>query len=144
MLHTKTGSIYRVVLACFIAVAFVFALTWPQYAKYHNTAKARQAGELAKALAFAEETYKQQSGAYTPDFRLLEMSLDCPLIQTADGPVLDCEEYIYSLQDSRFIRAAHKKLPVWLHVTMPEGTLSCHYPAEDWAGSDLCRRLERI
>ena len=143
MLHTKTGSISRIVLACFIGLAFLFALIWPQYAKHRNTVHAKNAGEFAKALAFAEETYKQQNGVYTPDFRLLDITLDCPLLQTADGPVLDCAEYVYSLQDN-LIRAEHKQLHVWLHVSIPQGDLSCHYPPQDWAGIDLCRRLAGI
>lgn len=143
MLHTKTGSISRIVLACFIGVAFVFALAWPQYAKRRNAVHAHKAGEFAQTLAAAEETYKQQTGAYTPDFRKLNVPLDCPVLQTADGPVLDCEEYVYSLQDN-LIRAEHKQLQMWLHVSIPQGEVSCHYPDQDWAGTDLCRRLERI
>ena len=141
MLHTKTGSIYRVILACFIGVAFVFALSWPQISKYRNTLHARRAGEFAKKLAAAEEVYKQQTGNYTPDFRLLGLDLTCPVLQTADGPVLDCAEYSYSLQEDSLIRAEHKELPFWLHITVPQGILSCHHPQGDWAGTDLCRRL---
>lgn len=144
MLHTKTGSVYRVVLGCFIGVAFAFALAWPQVSKYRNTARAKQAGEFAKKLAAAEEIYKQQTGNYTPDFRLLGVTLDCPIDRTADGPVLDCAEYIYSLQENSFIRAEHKHLPVWLEVAIPNGPVNCQHPPEDWAGSDLCGRLVKI
>ena len=112
MLHTKTGSVYRVVLGCFIGMAFVFALAWPQVSKYKNASRAKQAGKFAKQLASAEEIYKQQTGNYTPDFRLLGITLDCPTDLTADGPVLDCAEYIYSLRENSFIRAEHKHLPV--------------------------------
>lgn len=144
MLHAKTGSVYRVILGCFIGVAFVFALSWPQVSKYRNAVRAREAGKLARQLAGAEETYKQQTGKYTPDFRLLDISLSCPVIQTADGPVLNCAEYNYSLRENRFLRAEHKQLAVWLEVPIPDGEVTCHYPPEDWAGSDLCSRFKQI
>lgn len=144
MTDFRRGSVYRVVLAIFIGLAFLFALTWPQYTKHRNVNHARQAGEVARALAFAEETYKQQYGSYTPQFQLLEITAHCPLLQTADGPVLDCTEYTYQLQANQKIRATHKHLPVWLEVTLPGEELSCQHAPGDWAGADLCGRLNRI
>lgn len=144
MLHSIRGSVSRLVLGGLIILAFIFALCWPQYAKRRDVSRASQAGKFARSLAFAEETHRQQTGAYTPDFRLLEMTLDCPLLQTADGPVLDCPEYVYSLQQNALIRAEHKQLPVWLTVSIADGALTCHHPPEDWAGTDLCNRLARI
>ncbi len=144
MFDSNRGSVSRLVLGGLIILAFIFALIWPQYAKRRDTRRAQQAGEFARLLAFAEETYKQQNGSYTPDFRLLEVTLECPLLQTADGPVLDCPEYAYSLQQNAFIRAEHKHLSVWLEVSLAGQTLSCKHPPEDWAGTDLCNRLARI
>ncbi len=144
MLHSKHGSTSRLVLGGFIILAFIFALCWPQYAKHRDTRRAQQAGSFAQSLAFAEETYQQKTGSYTPDFRLLDVTLECPILQTANGPVLDCPEYTYSLQQNAFIRAEHKHLPIWLEVSVTDKKLSCQHPDNDWAGTDLCARLSRI
>ena len=144
MLHTQTGSIYRVILACLIALAFVFALLWPQADKRRNTAQARQAAQLVKALAFAQATYRQQQGDFTSDLRLLEVPLSCPLAHTANGPVLDCPEYTYSLLPGGLVRAEHKHLPVWLEAIAGQDRVSCHHAPEDWAGEDICKRLAEI
>lgn len=143
MLHNQRGSIYRLILGCLIGVAFLFALAWPQYTKHRNVVHLKQAAQWVKALAFAEQSYYQQHGIFTPKLRELEISLDCPLSYTENGPVFDCLEYVYSVE-GQTIRAAHKHLPVWLEMTLPQGDISCQYPENDWAGQDLCRRLSQI
>ena len=143
MLHSKFGSIYRVILACLIACAFVFALSWPQYTKHRNATHARQAAELARALAFAQESYRASHGAYTPDFRQLEVTLSCPMAQGKTGLVLDCHDYTYRLENG-IIWVEHKTLPVWLEVDIANGAVQCKYKAEDWAGQELCGRLSAI
>ncbi len=75
MLRSQQGSVYRVVLGCFIILAFCFALIWPQYSKRHDTKQLLQAAELGRKLAFAEETYKQTAGQYTPQFGRLKTSI---------------------------------------------------------------------
>ena len=82
MLHSTHGSIYRTILAIFIGFAFCFALGWPQYAKQRNGKRLNQAAELGRALAFAEVSYKQQHGEYTPRFGQLNLSLPCPICET--------------------------------------------------------------
>ena len=143
MLHNQHGSIYRVILGCFIGVAFAFALAWPQYAKDRNVHHLKQAVQLAKALAFAAQSYYQQHGAFVSEFKSLDVATDCPLSKTTQGAILDCPHYTYSLEGN-LVKAAHKQLPVWLEVTLPEGAATCHYQENDWAGQDLCRRLGRI
>ncbi len=142
MLHSTQGSIYRTVLAIFIGLAFCFALSWPQYAKYRNGKHLNRAAELGRALAFAEGSYKQQHGQYTPLFRQLNVSLPCPTINNGQGPHLDCPDYIYQLQENEIIRVSHKQLPVWLEVNISVGNVTCHHPENDWAGQDLCARMQ--
>ena len=142
MLHSQQGSVYRVILACFIAVAFCFALSWPQYAKHRNFKHLNQAAELGRALAFAEGSYKQTQGAYTPQFSALEVSLNCPMISTAQGPQLDCAHYTYALQPDNTIKITNKHFPVWLTVDIALGTVACQYADEDWAGQDMCKHLQ--
>ncbi len=143
MLHNQQGSIYRVILGCFIGLAFIFALVWPQYAKYRNVRHLQQAVQLAKALTFAQQSYYQQHGHFSSEFKQLDVLIDCPVVQTLQGTVLDCPEYTYHLEDN-LIKAVHKHLPVWLEVTLPDAKAVCRYPENDWAGQDLCRRLGRI
>ena len=142
MLRSKQGSVYRVVLAILIGVAFCFALSWPQYAKYRNGKRLNQAAELGRALAFAEETYKQQHGNYTPLFRQLNVPLPCAMISNGQGPHLDCPDYMYQLQEDGIIRASHKQLPVWLEIDIQAGNITCKHPENDWAGQDLCARMQ--
>ena len=144
MLSHKQGSVYRVILAFFIVGAFLFALSWPQYTKRRNAVHAKTAADLARALAFAEETYRQQNGAFTSDFRKLELTLTCPLAFSEKGPLLDCAEYTFQLEADNVIRAQAKRLPVWIDVTIPDGFVQCNFPPEDWAGADLCNRFARI
>ncbi|MBP5403690.1 MAG: hypothetical protein J6Y17_01200 [Elusimicrobiaceae bacterium] len=142
MLHSTQGSIYRTVLAIFIAFAFCFALSWPQYAKYRNGKHLNQAAEFGRALAFAEGTYKQQHGQYTPLFGQLDVPLPCPMVNNGQGPHLDCHDYIYQLQENGIIRVSHKQLPVWLEVNIEAGDVTCQHPQNDWAGQDLCARMQ--
>ncbi len=143
MLHQQQGSVYRVILGCFIGVAFIFALAWPQYSKHRNRVHLKQAVQQAKALAFAEQSYFQQHGSFTSRLQDLGIAFDCPLVHAEQGAVLDCQEYTYHL-DGQIVRATHKHLPVWVEVTFPQGQATCHYAKQDWAGQDLCRRLGQI
>lgn len=142
MLHSTNGSIYRVILAIFIGFAFCFALSWPQYAKYRNGKRLNQAAQLGRALAFAESSYKQQHGAYTPLFGRLNISLPCPMVNNGQGPHLDCTDYIFQLEENNLIRVSHKQLPVWLEVYVEEGNVLCKHAQNDWAGQDLCARMQ--
>ncbi len=142
MLHSQQGSIYRVVLAVLIGFAFCFALTWPQYTKHRNGKRLTQAAELSRALAFAEGSYKQQHGTYTPYFQRLEVALPCPMVSNGQGPHLDCRDYTFQLQNDTIIRAAHKHLPVWVEADIAQGTVTCQHPQDDWAGEDLCARMQ--
>lgn len=142
MLHSTHGSIYRMVLAIFIGFAFCFALSWPQYDKYRNGKRLNQAAELGRALAFAEGSYKQQHGSYTPYFQRLDVPLPCPMVSNGQGPHLDCHDYTFELEDNALIRVAHKHLPVWVEVEIAQGTVVCQHPADDKAGLDLCARMQ--
>lgn len=142
MLYSTRGSIYRTVLAIFIGFAFCFALCWPQYAKYRNGKQLNQAAELGRALAFAEGSYKQQHGQYTPLLGQLKVSLPCPMVSNGQGPHLDCPDYMYQLQENGVIRVSHKQLPVWLEIGIEAGSVTCLHPENDWAGQDLCARLQ--
>ena len=142
MFYSTKGSIYRTVLAIFIGLAFCFALIWPQYAKYRNGRYLNKAADFGRALAFAEGSYRQQHGQYTPLFSRLDISLPCPLVNNGQGPHLDCHDYIYQMQDNAIIRVSHKQLPVWLEVDIQAGNVTCHHPENDWAGQDLCARMQ--
>lgn len=142
MLYSTRGSVYRMVLGVFIGFAFCFALAWPQYAKYRNGKRLNQAAEIGRALAFAEGSYKQAHGTYTPYFQRLDASLPCPMVSNGQGPHLDCHDYTFALENESFIRAAHKHLPVWLEVDIAQGTVACRHPENDWAGQDLCARMQ--
>ena len=141
MLQSSRGSIYRTVLAIFIGAAFCFALSWPQYTKYRNGKHLSQAAQLGRALAFAEVSYKQQHGQYTPRFGQLNLSLPCPMVSNGQGPHLSCEQYLFQLQENGIIRISHKELPLWLEVNIDEGHVTCH-PQDDWASQDLCARMQ--
>ena len=142
MLHSQQGSIYRVILACFIALAFCFALSWPQYVKHRNYHRLNQAAELGRSLAFAEGSYKQTNGAYTAAFNELEVPLHCPILAAAQGPQLDCGHYTYALEPEGTIRIDNKEFPVWLVVDIAHGLVQCHHEKDDWAGQDLCEHLQ--
>ena len=143
MLRSTKGSIYRVILAVFIGFAFCFALTWPQYAKYRNGKRLNQAAQLGRALAFAEGSYKQQHGSYTPYFQRLDVSFpSCLTVNNGQGPHLDCPDYTFQLEENNLIRISHKQLPVWLEVYIEEGNVLCRHPENDWAGQDLCARMQ--
>ncbi len=142
MLHSQQGSIYRVVLACLIAVAFCFALSWPQYAKHRNFHRLNEAAERGRALAFAEGSYKQTQGTYTPQFSELDVSLNCPMMSTVQGPQLDCPHYTYALQPDDTIKITNKHFPIWLVVDVTNGSVQCKYAEDDWAGRDLCDHLQ--
>ena len=142
MLHSPQGSIYRVILACLIVVAFCFALAWPQYAKQRNFHRLNEAAELVRALAFAEGSYQQNRGKYTPQFSELDISLSCPMISTSQGPQLDCAHYTYALQPDGTIKVANKHFSMWLTVDIAAGSVKCQYSEDDWAGQDLCEHLQ--
>lgn len=142
MFHNQRGSIYRVILAVIIAVAFCFALLWPQYSKRHQGKRLSQMADLGRALAFAEESYKQQYGHYTPLFKQLDLPLPCPMVTNGQGPHLDCPDYTFQLLEEGVLRISHKQLPVWLEVDVPQGTVQCNYADNDWAGQDLCARMQ--
>lgn len=142
MIYSTKGSIYRVILAIFIGFAFCFALSWPQYAKYRNGKRLNQAAELGRALAFAEGSYKQQHGTYTPYFQRLDVNLPCPMVTNGQGPHLDCHDYTFQLEGDSLIRAAHKHLPVWVEIYIEKGDALCKHPQNDWAGQDLCARMQ--
>ncbi len=142
MLHSQQGSIYRVILACFIALAFCFALSWPQYAKHRNFHRLNEAAELGRALAFAQGSYKQANGSYTAKFNELETTLTCPMVSTTQGPRLDCKHYTYSLQPEGTLKIENKEFPVWLTVDIANGSVQCHHDPDDWAGQDLCEHLQ--
>ena len=141
MLYSQKGSIYRVILGCFIVLAFCFALIWPQYSKRHNAKQLSKAAELGRALAFAEESYKQNTGNYTAQFGKLNLSLPCSLVAQGGQPLLSCPEYTYKLE-GHIIKVEHKHLPVWLEIDIPAGTVACNYSNDDWAGQDLCARMQ--
>ena len=142
MLRSQQGSVYRVVLGCFIILAFCFALIWPQYSKRHDTKQLLQAAELGRKLAFAEETYKQTAGQYTPQFGKLNLSLPCPLLAQDGQTKLACKAYTFTFENEHFIHAKHKQLPVWLEIDISAGTVACNYEAEDWAGQNLCAHMQ--
>lgn len=142
MLSSKRGSIYRTVLAGFIALAFCFALLWPWYAKHRNVAELSKAADLGHALAFAEESYKQVHGQYTAQFAQLDLSLPCPVTASEWGSQLTCTHYIYHLEGDRIIKAENRELPLWLEIDIPAGTVACKYAENDWAGQDLCARMQ--
>lgn len=142
MLRSQQGSVYRVILACLIGVAFCFALSWPQYTKRRNFHRLNEAAELGRALAFAEGSYKQTEGAYTPQFSELDVSLNCPMVSTAQGPQLDCAHYTYALQPDGTIQVTNKHFPVWLVVDIADGAVKCQYADNDWVGQDLCDHLQ--
>ncbi len=142
MLHSRQGSIYRVILACFIALAFCFALSWPQYSKHKHARHLLEAEQLGRAIAFAEESYKQVHGNYTPQFGKLDLSLSCPLVDRGQGTQLECAHYVYQLDNAGVLKVTHKQLPVWLDIDIAAGTVSCKYADNDWAGRDLCARMQ--
>ena len=142
MLFTQKGSVSRVILACVIVMAFCFALAWPKYSKQRNAKQLAQAAELSKALAFAEGSYKQAHGSYTPNFEKLNLSLPCPTVTRGRNTVLECPHYTYQLQEESLITATHKTLPIWLEVDIAQGSVQCKYDEDDWAGQDLCARLQ--
>ena len=142
MLSSKQGSIYRVILAFIIGMAFCFALTWPQYAKHRNRKLLSEAAELGRALAFAESSYRQQHNSYTPKFQLLNITLPCPMVSNGQGPHMDCPDYTYELEENNIIRVSHKNLPVWLEVDIQEGDVQCKYEENNWAGQDLCAHMQ--
>ena len=142
MLHSQRGSIYRTILAGFIALAFCFALVWPQWTKHRNAKQLQEAADLGRALAFAEESYNQANAAYTPQFNRLNLSLPCPMAVQGGTPFLDCPHYTYQLEEGRRIKAAHKQFGVWVEVDIPAGTVICRHEPDDWAGQDLCQRMQ--
>lgn len=142
MLHSKEGSIYRTILAGFIVLAFCFALAWPQYAKHRNAVELSEAADLGRSLAFAQQSYKQTHGQYTAQLGQLGLSLPCPLTAKGSATQLSCTHYTYYLAEDHIIKAEHQHLPVWLEVDIPAGTVACKYPADDWAGQDLCARMK--
>lgn len=142
MLSSQQGSIYRTILAIVIGVAFCFALAWPQYTKYRNGRELNHAAELGRALAFAQGSYKQKTGEYTPQFNTLNISLPCPMALDAQGPYLNCPHYTYRLQKDDQIDVHHKQLPLWLLINIAQGSVQCLYEENNWAGQDLCGRLQ--
>lgn len=142
MLHAQRGSIYRVVLGFFIILAFCFALIWPQYTKKHNANELTRAAEMGRMLAQAEEKYKQNHGDYTAQFTQLDITLPCPEVMRGGKPLLECSHYTYELENSSIIKVVHKQLPVWLEVEILTGTATCKYDLKDWAGQDLCARMQ--
>ena len=142
MLHSQRGSIYRVILGCLIILAFCFALIWPQYSKRHNAKQLSKAAELGRALAFAEQSYKQSTGEYTSQFGRLNLSLPCPLVTQGGQTQLSCPHYTYVLEEGHIIKVENKDLPIWLEIDIPAGIVTCKYPEDDWAGRDLCSRMQ--
>ena len=142
MLKSQQGSIYRVVLGFFIVLAFCFALAWPQYSKRRDAKQLANAADLGRALAFAEQSYKQAKGQYTDQLSKLDLSLPCPVIVQDEQILLSCKEYTYQLVDNSYIKAAHKHLPVWLEVDLTSGTTVCKHEKDDWAGQDLCAHMQ--
>ena len=142
MLRSQKGSIYRVILAVLIGFAFCFALGWPQYSKYRNAAELSKAADIGKSLAFAEETYKEKHQTYTPQFKELELALPCDMVTQGPNVVMQCPHYTYQLTQDHIITAVHAELPVWLEIDIEQGTVECKYAQEDWAGKDLCARMQ--
>ena len=141
-MQSKQGSIYRVILAIIIGFAFCFALGWPQYAKHRNAAELSRAADVGRSLAFAEESYKQLHQHYTPQFQDLDLSLPCPMVTGEQGPVMQCPHYTYQLAADRIIFIEHTNLPVWLQIDIENGSVACMYRPDDWAGEDLCSRMQ--
>lgn len=142
MLTSQQGSVYRIILACVIALAFCFALTWPKYSKHRNVVHLRQAAHTGKALAFAEESYKQIHGQYTAHFEQLQTALPCPMVMQEQAPVMQCPHYTYKLQAGNIIHVKNTHFPVWLDIDIQQGTVQCNYADDDWAGQDLCEHLQ--
>jgi hypothetical protein len=142
MIYSQKGSVSRIVLGCFIVLAFCFALTWPKYSKQRNIKQLSQAAQWAKALAFAQESYKQAHGTYATQFNDLDLAIPCPQVVQEGKVVLECPHFTYRMEESAIIKANHKSLPVGLHVDIAQGTVACEYPQGDWAGKDLCSHLQ--
>ena len=142
MLHSQQGSVSRIVLGCFIGLSFCFALAWPQYTKHRSYRHLNEAAQLGRAIAFAQGNYKQLHGSYTPDFRQLDVSLSCPIIHSESGPLMDCPDYTYQLQEGPILQVSNKSFPAWLEIDITQGAVQCRYEQEDWVGQDLCKHLQ--
>lgn len=142
MLFGQRGSIHTIVLVLVVIVGFGIALGWPQYKKHQMIGIAQQALDLGKALAFAEATYKNQYGAYTPDFAKLDLNLPCP-VQRADGKIeMVCSHYVYRLEENHVLRVQHKGLPKWFDLNIAEGSVDCSHEDSSVAGSHICSRVD--
>ncbi len=138
----QRGSIHTIVLILVVIVGFGIALGLPQYKKHQTLRLAEQALNLGKAVAFAEETYRTQHGAYTPDFAKLDFALPCPVERDGNRIEMVCKHYVYRLEENGILRVQHKGLPKWFELNLAEGSVDCSHEDGSIAGSHICSRIE--
>ncbi len=137
----QRGSIHTIVFGLVLFFGFVAALGWPQYAKYREISRAKDALEAARNMAQAQSAYAaKHDGKYAEDWTSLGLPLTCPQV-TQDGVnKLECEFYDFYQQDGK-IYAKHKHIAKWLTVDATTGQADCSHEEKSIAGSHICARL---
>lgn len=138
MLFSRRGSVHSVVFALVIICGFGLALGWPQYSKYREVSRAREALVDAAHLAYEQQAYADNHGGrYAQDWTALGLPLTCAQV-TKDGVnVLECDHYEFFMQEGKVV-ARHRRFPSWFTYDPVSQKADCSHEDASLAGAHLC------
>lgn len=138
MLFSQRGSVHVFVFVLVILCGFGLALGWPQYSKYREIARAKDALVTAAHLGHLQYAYAQEhNGQYQQSWSAFGLPLTCPEI-TKDGVnVLECEHYDFFMKDGTVV-ARHRRFPSWFTYNPATEKADCSHEDASLAGAHLC------
>ncbi len=138
----KSGVLHKLMLVLILLVGFGVALVWPTLQKKLDVHYARQAAQIGRQLAQAEQTFQQRNGFYTADFGQLGLDLPCPAAVKDGQTVLHCRHYDFMLEQADVIRVSSTKYPKWFTVSLADGSITCGHEDGSLAGARICAQVD--
>ena len=138
----KSGILHKLMLILILLAGFGVALVWPTVQKKLDIHYARQAAQIGRQLAQAEQTFFERNGFYTADFTQLGLELACPSTIQEGQSVLSCPHYDFVLEQADTIRVSNTKYPKWFTVSLQDGSISCGHQEDSLAGARICSQVD--
>lgn len=135
------GMVHSVVFILVIIIGFGFALGWPQYAKYREVSRAKEALAQAVRLGEAQKEYAaSHEGEYAGNWEDFALPLTCPQVVRDGVYILECPHYHFYLQEGK-IYARHNDIAKWFTYDITTGDVDCAHETQSVAGSKICEKV---
>ncbi len=131
-------TLHRMMLIVILIAGFGLGLGLPVVRRHLDEQHAKDALQIGREVAKAEQEFFAQQGFYTADFSALLPMTPCETNIKDGNSVWMCKNYTFSLEDAQLLQIHSDKYPQWFTVSLETGSVTCQHEEGSIVGEKLC------